>query len=183
MGERRLSTTDSTRPAATRTLLQDPRVEALIVSTPTHVMVKHGLGFDACDVAVIDTAASTPADDITATAIVALERLIGLATRAVVIDIEHLLRAELTKRRAAADFILISMQPDCADLDAHISSGASAITVDPEADPPLLTLLSASRRQKNIPCPDLDAASDRKDRKTYLRTLAFVSAGMHALER
>ena len=58
MGERRLSTTDSTRPAATRTLLQDPRVEALIVSTPTHVMVKHGLGFDACDVAVIDNYAA-----------------------------------------------------------------------------------------------------------------------------
>jgi cyanophycin synthetase len=176
---RQLSDSDSTGPMGARTLLQDPRVEALVVETPIDVVVEHGLGIDACDVVVIDDARAGGAGEFPVTTIQALKMLVRLARRALVIDVEHPLRGGLTERRDARDVILISMRPDVADLDRHVSRGGTAIALDGEADPPSFTVIAGGRPDRRIRCPVSDKSGDH-EASCRASLLAFAST--HAMD-
>ncbi len=176
---KRLSSDDVTSPMGARTLLQDPRINAAILETPIGVVVEQGLGIDACDVVVIDTVRASNTGEFPVTTIQALETLVNLAQRAVVIDFDHPLRDKLTQGRDASDFILISMRPNTPDLDAHISSDGAAIVFDGEANPPAFTLIKGNRPRKRIPCPELDGTDDNNAR---IRATAFAIASALAMD-
>ncbi len=169
---KQLSADDATTPKGARTLLQDPRIDAAIIETSINVVVDHGLVFDACDVAVIET----PPEDSVAS-VQALEFLAGLARRAVIIEFDHPLRDQLTKNRDAGDCVFISLHPKYSGLDAHISRGGAAIIFDGQADPSTFTLIKEEPAGTQITCPEYDLADEER-----LRATAFAIAACIAID-
>jgi cyanophycin synthetase len=167
----RLNAENATGPMGARTLLQDPRIDAAILQTPIDVVVEHGLGIDACDVVVIQAAPTRDPNELPPTTVQALETLVNLAQRAVVIGVDHPLRDKLAQDHDASKFIVVSMRPNTPDVDVHISSDGAAIVFDGEANPPTFTLIEGSRAQRRIPCPELDPTDDNKAR---IRATAFA---------
>jgi cyanophycin synthetase len=53
IGNRRIMDGDTTGPVSARTVLTDPAVEVAVLETARGGMQRGGLGFDACDVAVV----------------------------------------------------------------------------------------------------------------------------------
>ena len=176
---KRLSSADATGPMGARTLLQDPRIDAAILETPIRVVVAQGLGIDACDVVVIQTASTRDTDEHPPTTVQALETLVNLAQRAVVIGVDHPLRDKLIRGHDAGRFIVVSMRLNTPDVDAHISSGGTAIVFEGEANPPAFTLIEGSRPEKRIPCPELDPTEGNEVR---IRATAFAIASALAMD-
>lgn len=71
---KRLSAGDATGPAGTRTILQDPRIDAVVLEIPIGVVVEQGLGIDACDIAVIGAAHRGHTGEVADTTIRAIEK-------------------------------------------------------------------------------------------------------------
>jgi hypothetical protein len=131
---RQLSNKDSTVPFRMREFLQDPRVEALVLDTLIEIMVEKGLAIDTCDVAIVGAVRAGSPDELPAASIQALEMLAHLAQRAVVIDIDHPLRGKLTEQLDVQNITLVSMRPETADHEQHISHGGTAIVLDEKAN-------------------------------------------------
>ena len=94
------------------------------------------------------------------------------------IDVDHPLRDNLTEGRDASGFILVSMRPNPSDLDAHISSGGTAIAFDGEAKPPAFSVIRGDLSQTQIPCPDFNGS----DGDAGIRAFAFAIASTVAIE-
>ena len=176
---KRLTSENATGPTGARTLLQDPRIDAAILETPIRVVVGQGLGIDACDVAIIEAATTRDANELPPTTVQALETLVNLARRAVVIDVDHPLCDKLAQGNDAGKFIVVSMRPNTPDLEAHLSSDRAAVVFDGEADPPAFTLIKGNRPEQRILCPELDQTDGNG---AHIRATAFAIAGALALD-
>ena len=176
---KRLTAEDATSPAGARIILQDLRIDAAILETPIGVVVEKGLGFDACDVVIINGTHRGAADEVADATVLALETLANLAQRAVVIDADHPLREKLAQGGDANNVIVISTSPGSPDLDAHISSGGAAIVFDRQSHPPAFTLIDADRPKQQIICPELDLTGDNE---APIRGTAFAIAGALAVD-
>ena len=157
-----LVTGDMTGPAAARSVLSDPMVDAAVFETSPEGVLDHGLGFDRCDVAaVLDVGTDHARPDSTAP-VEMLAKAFGVVVRsarsAVVLNADDESCLPLADQADAENVCYVTMDACHPLLDEHLRASGSAVVLENGENGESITLCSGSDRvalvdTQHIPTP------------------------------
>ncbi len=134
IGNRRIMDGDTTGPVSARTVLTDPAVEVAVLETARGGMQRGGLGFDACDVAVVTNISE---DHLGQDGIEDIEDLVFI--KSLLVEVVRpgghtLLNADdpyvtALRARAKGEIVYFSTEPDNILVRRHLSVGGKAVFV------------------------------------------------------
>ena len=182
VGGRRIDTGDCSGPKSARAVLSNPRVDAAVLETARGGMLREGLGFDYCDVAIITNVGE--GDHLGMGGIDTVEELARVkaipvrrvsAQGAAVLNADDPLVASMAKL-CRGSVIFFSRNPSSTVLVSHRSKGGKAVTVRNGS-----IILCTGRDERPVAClSDLPLTHGGRIGFQVDNLLASVAAG-HAL--
>ncbi len=160
VGGEKILSGDYANPIGTHSVLQDPRVEAAVLETARGGLLRKGLGWDACDVAVVTNISD---DHLGQDGVDSLEELaaikgmiVELAKTAVVLNADDAFCRAMAER-ASAPIWWVSSRPKDAFLEDHLSRGGDALLLQGEGREERILHASGSQqtdilRVTDMPC-------------------------------
>ncbi len=133
VGEEQIIRGDFANSVGAQAVLQDPRAEAAVLETSRGGIVRMGLGWDSCDVAVVTNISE---DHLGQDGVDSLERIaeikgmiVELAREAVVLNAENAFCRDMAAR-AAAPVWWFSSAPASPFIEEHLATGGDALLLD-----------------------------------------------------
>ncbi len=146
-----------------RSVLQDPRVEAAVLETSRGGIIKRGIGWDACDVAMVT---NISADHIGQDNVESVEELaeikgllVELARGAVVLNADNAYCRAMAAR-ASAPIWWVTTEPANALVESHLAEGGRAVLLEGEGPEARLVHCAGEQRQEILRVGDIPAALD-----------------------
>jgi cyanophycin synthetase len=166
-----------------RDLLLQPDIDAAVMETARGGMLKWGLGFDRCDVAVMTAVTDTqtgmdgiPDED----AMADLKGyLLEAATDAVVLNADDH-RVMLQRSRVPADcqVLLFSQNPDNPEILEHVRRGGTAVILRGRGEGACIRVCEAANEQTLVSVADVPLVSARGQRHNMGNVMAAAAAAL-----
>ena len=174
---------DMAGPGSARMVLQNPAIDCAVLETARGGIVRSGLGFDQCDVAVVTNVGS---DHLGLGGIETLEELArvkAVVPEAVFRDGASVLNAEnewtaRMAQHARGEIIFFAMDEDNRVIRNHRRERGRAVVLRQTADGEMLTLLDNDEETPLMPAGDIPATFDGRLRVNIANALAAAAAAI-----
>ena len=181
VNDERLLKGDYANAAGAHSVLQDPRVEAAVLETARGGILKKGLGWDSCDVAIVTNISE---DHLGREGIDSLERMaevkgmiVELARTAVVLNADDPLCRTMAAR-ASAPVWWFTSQPKNKLLEEHLRAGGDAVVLEGAAEDERLVHYAGAQHRDIVRIADMPASLNGLARHNVENALAASAAAL-----
>ncbi len=164
-----------------RSVLQDPRVEAAVLETSRGGIIKRGIGWDTCDVAMVT---NISADHIGQDNVESVEELaeikgliVALARSAVVLNADNA-HCRAMAERASAPIWWVATEPANALIEPHLAAGGQAVLLQGAGPEGWLVHCAGAQRREILRVGDIPASLDGIARHNVENAMMATAAAL-----
>ena len=174
---------DCAGPGFARRVLSVPTVEAAVLETARGGLIKYGLGFDRCSVAVVT---NIEADHLGELGIETLEDLarvkltIPLSAERVVLNADNPLCMEMVQHLPDKPVILFSLDANNSEIKKHLANGGTAYAITQVDEEPVIVRLKGHGSKLILPVADVPITMKGSASHNTANVLAALAA-LHEL--
>lgn len=167
---------------AARSVLGNPSVDAAVLETSPEDVLRHGLGFDFCDVAAVLDASAPPRDpDSTAPVEMrtkAMEVIVRAARGTVVLNADDKLCRTMVNQAEAGHVCYVTRDSGHTQLDEHLAAGGRAVVIEKGEGGGTITIRDGDGRTAVVATDRIPAI---RDKRYDSLSVMFAAAMAHAL--
>jgi cyanophycin synthetase len=183
IGGIRIAAGDLAGPSAARQVLRNPAVDCAVLETARGGLLKAGLGFDHCDVAVVTNVAADHLGDRGIETVADMAKVKAIVPRAVAPDGASVLNADdpFTVAMAAAaggEIVYFSLDEHNRVIHDHVRQGGRAVVLHPMERGELLMLLAGEEATAILSAAEIPATMEGRIRANIANALAATAAAV-----
>jgi len=183
VNETQIASGDMAGPGSAQKILMNPAVDFAVLETARGGIVRSGLGFDRCDVAVVTNISSDHLGLGGLETIEDLARIKAVVPEAVFRDGASVLNADNVwtvrmAERARGEIIYFSMDPENPVIRDHLRERGRAVVLQETRDGEMITLLDGKESTSLLRAREIPATSEGRIRVNIANALAATAAAI-----